>query len=114
MTIMVSASRAVQEPAALPIPVTGHGSGSAFIDRIHAKPRHVCATRRSRTGSNEAFRILLVSPAQDLMLGPVDFFCPPVMEHLRGQQSAAAVNVLIGRLLPSGPLTDALATKRRR
>lgn len=48
------------------------------------------------------------------MLGPVDFFCPPVMEHLRGQQSAAAVNVLIGRLLPSGPLTDALATKRRR
>ena len=45
MTIMASASRAVQEPVALPIPVTGPGSGPAFTSRTHAKQRHVCATR---------------------------------------------------------------------
>jgi hypothetical protein len=45
MTIMASASRAVQEPAGLLIPVTGPGSGWAFTDRTHAKQRHVSATR---------------------------------------------------------------------
>ncbi len=45
MTIMASASRVVQEPAALAIPVTGPGSGWAFTDRTHAKQPHVCATR---------------------------------------------------------------------
>ena len=33
------------EPAALPIPVTAHGPGSAFADPTHAKQRHACATR---------------------------------------------------------------------
>ncbi len=45
MTIKASASRVVQEPAALAIPVTRPGSGRAFTDRIHAKQRHGCATR---------------------------------------------------------------------
>ena len=44
MTIMASASRAVQEPAALAIPVNGPGSGWAFTDRTPAKQRHVCAS----------------------------------------------------------------------
>ena len=49
MTIMASASRAVQEPAALAIAGgTGPGSGWAFTDRTHAKQRHVCATRQER------------------------------------------------------------------
>jgi hypothetical protein len=46
MPIMAWASRAVQEPAALAIPLTGPGSGWAFTDRTYAKQRHVCATRR--------------------------------------------------------------------
>lgn len=55
MTIMASASRAVQEPAALAIPLTGPGSGGAFTDPTHAKQRHVCANRgrlirENRTG----------------------------------------------------------------
>ena len=48
MTIMASASRAVQEPAALPTLVTGPGCGSAFADRTHAKRRRVCATREEQ------------------------------------------------------------------
>jgi len=46
MTIMASASCAVQEQAALPIPVTGPGSGAAFTDRTPAKQQHVCAHPR--------------------------------------------------------------------
>jgi len=65
-------------------------------------------------GSNEAFRIPLVSPAQDFLPGPDDFVRPPVVERFRGQQSDAAVIVLIGRLLARGALTDALDAKRRR
>gem|GEM_PF-1186461 len=50
MTIMASASRAVQRPAALAIPVTGPGSGWAFTDRTHAKQRHAPpAIRRGHT-----------------------------------------------------------------
>ncbi len=44
MTITTSACRAVQEPAALAIPVTGPGSGWAVTDRTHAKRRPICAT----------------------------------------------------------------------
>jgi hypothetical protein len=45
--MMEAASRAVQEPAALAIPVDGSrfGPGWAFTDRTHAKRRHICATR---------------------------------------------------------------------
>jgi hypothetical protein len=54
MTVTASsASRSVEEPAALPIPVTGPGSGSAFIDRTHAKRRHVCP-RGSAAGFSRA------------------------------------------------------------
>ena len=50
MTIMASASRAVQEPAALAIAGgTGPGSGWAFTDRTPAEQRHVCATRESES-----------------------------------------------------------------
>jgi hypothetical protein len=48
VAIMASASRAFQEPAALPVPLTGSGSGSGFIDRTHAQQRQACATRRER------------------------------------------------------------------
>ena len=44
MTIMASASRAVQEPAAFAIPVTGPGSGWAFTDRTPATQRDGCST----------------------------------------------------------------------
>jgi hypothetical protein len=40
MTIIASASRAAQEPAALAIPVTGPGSGWAFTDRPDKSGRH--------------------------------------------------------------------------
>lgn len=60
MAIMASASRAVQGPMALPIPVTGPGSGSSVTDRTHAKDRHVCATRpgdvQFRAAITEAMR----------------------------------------------------------
>jgi hypothetical protein len=49
MTIMASASRAVQEPAALAIPVTGLRSGWAFTERIPAKQRLGGATRESES-----------------------------------------------------------------
>jgi hypothetical protein len=41
----------VQEPAALPIPVTGPGSGSAFTNGTHAKRRHRCASLNSLLNS---------------------------------------------------------------
>jgi hypothetical protein len=44
LTIRASASRAVQEPAALPIAVAGPASGWAFTARTHAKQRQVCAS----------------------------------------------------------------------
>ena len=53
---MTSASRAVQVPAALAIPVTGLGSGWAFTDRTHAKQRHVCATRGTSTGAQDGIQ----------------------------------------------------------
>ncbi len=52
MTILASASRTVQESAALAIAgATGPGSGWAFTDRAHAKQRHVCANRAHITST---------------------------------------------------------------
>jgi hypothetical protein len=85
MAIMASASRAVQEPAALPIPVTGPGRGSAFTDRTHAKQRHGCATRHpmfwlyERVAKGAAVSIRFFMAAAGLVLAvPKDVvWCAP-------------------------------------
>ena len=62
MTIMTSASRAVQEPAASPIQVTGPGSGSAFSDRTYAKQRHACHPRPARCFSSALAEVPAPAP----------------------------------------------------
>ncbi len=64
---MALASRAVQEPAALAISVTGPGSGWAFTDRTYAKQRRVCAPRASGAGCGRWLEHQSAAAGSDLL-----------------------------------------------
>ncbi len=108
MTTMASAPRAVQDPAASPIPVTRPASGSAFTDRPHAKQRYVCVTRdaqgcrpatgdRTKTSANEKKTRLVAGPCRSSACGAGGYLASNSQRlMLRGGSASVLGNSLTG------------------